>query len=262
MKIRKPSNQQKLKIQQIQHELSKGILLVASVSAAYYKAAIRLAISIKDHYPDARIILFTHETFVRDKDRYLFEEIRTGIPVHSRAKLWALDKTPFDLTLYMDCDTEVWHEDISNIFDLIGDNDIMITKIREYAGKIVKITDNDAMIYHCGLFLYRKTDRVMSFMSKWWTDYDYQIKAKPWPWPHYNEKMKPWDQFTFWRLLKEEYTDIKIDVLPDDARWNFIHLYLDSETDKPIVIWHYTLSREAIHADAFEHPSGATIDFR
>jgi len=251
-----------LQTQLTQPELTKGFLLVASVSEAYYKAAIRLAISIKDHYPEARIVLFTHESFVRDKDRYLFEEITTKIPVHSRAKLWCLDKTPFDLTLYMDCDTEVWHEDIATIFDLIGDNDIMITNIREYAGKGTKVSDTENMQYHCGLFLYRKTNRVLSFMSKWWSEYDYQIATKPWPWPQYDEKMRPWDQFTFWRLLKEEYQDIKIEVFPDDARWNFIHVYLDSETDKPVVVYHYTIAREIINAAHNEYPSGSAIDFR
>jgi hypothetical protein len=99
-------------------------------------------------------------------------------------------------------------------------------------------------------------------MSKWWEDYDFQKKTNPWPWPQYNEKMRPWDQFTFWRLLKEEYSNIKVGILPDDARWNFIHLYLDSETDKPIVVWHYTIAREIINAASNEYPSGSTIDFR
>jgi hypothetical protein len=90
-------------------------------------------------------------------------------------------------------------------------------------------------------------------MKKWWLDYLKQTSSGPWPYPNYNSKMKPWDQFTFWRLLKEEFQDIKISILPDDARWNFIHLYLDSETDKPIVIWHYTIPRGIVDANSIKN---------
>jgi hypothetical protein len=238
--------------QQIQVEPSKGYLLVASYSKAYYDAAIRCAISIRDHHHDARIVLFTHADFIKDSDRYLFEEVITGIPYHMRAKLWALDKTPFDINLYLDCDTEIWHDDISKIFDLIGDSDIAITNIREYAGKGTNVSDNEKMSYHCGVFLYKKKN-TSKFMKKWWLDYLKQTSSGPWPYPNYNSKMKPWDQFTFWRLLKEEFQDIKISILPDDARWNFIHLYLDSETDKPIVIWHYTIPRGIVDANSIKN---------
>ena len=242
-------------------DTSKGIILIASMSAAYYKAAIRCAISIKDHYPDARITLFTHNDFIDDKDRFLFENVITGIPVHSRAKLWALDKTPYDITLYLDCDTEIWHEDISQIFDLIGDNDIAITNIREYAGKGTKVNNTENMIHHCGMFLYRKTEKNLEFMRKWWSEYQIQTTANPWPYSEYDPKMKPWDQFTFWRLLKED-PSIKVTVLPDDARWNFIWVYKESETDKPIVVYHYTIPREQVNAHAIKDQSGSSIDFR
>ena len=241
---------------------SKGFLLVASISSAYYDAGIRLAVSIKDYYPDARITLFTHAEFVKDKHRYLFENIHTGIPVHTRAKLYVLDKTPYDLTLYMDCDTEVWHEDIKDIFDLLGDNDIALTEIREYSGKGTAVNNTEKMKYHGGLFLYRNSEKVKKFMRKWWEDYVVQIRVKPWPWAEYTEKMRPWDQFTFWRLCKENKFDLKIATLPDDARWNFVYNYNDNETDKPIVVHHYTIPRENVHAGFIKNPSGSPDDIR
>jgi len=245
-----------------QTQLSKGFLLVASISSAFYDAGIRLAVSIKDHYPDARITLFTHKDFVKDKDRYLFENIHTGVPVHTRAKLYALDKSPYDITLYMDCDTEVWHEDIKDIFELLGDNDIALTEIREYSGKGTAVNNTEKMKYHCGLFLYRNTEKVRAFMKKWWDDYLIQIHSKVWPWPKYTERMKPWDQFTFWRLCKENQFDIKVATLPDDARWNFVYNYNDNETDKPIVVHHYTIPKEKIHAGFIENTSGSPKDIR
>ena len=247
--------------QQTQLEPSKGYLLVASYSQTYYDAAIRCAISLRDHHPDARIVLFTHADFIKDSDRYLFEDVITGIPYHMRAKLWALDKTPFDITLYLDCDTEIWHNDISNIFDLLGDSDIAITNIREYAGKGTNVSKTEKMTHHCGVFLYRKNTTI-SFMQKWWCDYLIQTTRGPWPYPEYESNMKPWDQFTFWRLLKEEFKNIKVSILPDDARWNFIHLYLDSETDKPIVVWHYTIPRGIVDANSIKDTSYSPENFR
>lgn len=245
-----------------QTQLSKGFLLVASISSAFYDAGVRLAISIKDHYPDARITLFTHKDFVREKDKFLFEHIYTGVPVHTRAKLYALDKSPYDITLYMDCDTEVWHEDIKDIFDLLGDNDISLTEIREYSGKGTAVNNTERMKYHCGLFLYRNTEKVRTFMKKWWTEYLIQIHSKVWPWPNYTDRMRPWDQFTFWRLCKENELNIKVATLPDDARWNFVYNYKESETDKPIVVHHYTIPKEKIHAGFIENSSGSPNDIR
>lgn len=242
-------------------EINKGIILIASISAAFYKAAVRCAVSIKDHYPNAKITLFTHQDFVDEKDIHLFEKIVVGIPVHSRAKLWALDKTPYDLTLYLDCDTEIWHEDISQIFDLLGDNDIAITNIREYAGKGTKVSNTENMTHHCGMFLYRKTEKVLEFMRKWWDEYLIQTASGQWPYPEYNPKMKPWDQFTFWRLLKED-PSIRVTILPDDARWNFIWVYNEDETDKPIVVYHYTIPREQVNAYAIKDQSGSSDDLR
>ena len=247
--------------QQIQPDLSKGYLLVASYSKAYYDAAIRCAISIKDHHPDGRITLFTHIDFIKESDRYLFENVITGIPFHMRAKLWALDKTPYDITLYLDCDTEVWHDDISNIFDLIGDNDIAITNIREYAGKGTEVSKTENMIHHCGVFLYRK-NATQKFMRQWWFEYLKQTAPGIWPYPDYNLKMKPWDQFTFWRLLKTEFQNIKITVLPDDARWNFVYTYLDSETDKPIVVWHYTIPKGLVDANSIKDTPYSSTNLR
>ncbi len=244
------------------NDISKGFLLVASLSAGYYQAAIKCAISLKDYYPDARITLFTHEAFFQEKHRYLFENIKLGIPVHSRAKLWCLDKTPYDITVYLDCDTEIWHEDITKIFDQIDDNDILITKIREYAGKGTFINQDEKMIYHCGVFMYRKSEKIINFMNDWWKNYLYQISTYPWPWKEYDEKMRPWDQFAFWKLLKEDTSGIKIGIFPDDARWNFVETYNENETKNPIVVYHYMIPSEVIHANAIQNPSGSATDIR
>jgi len=102
---------------------NNGFVYVASLRRGYYRAAKNSALSLLDYWPDAKITLFTHPEWIEPGDEEIFENIITdGVPYHKRAKLWALDKTPYDLTVYMDCDTEVRHEDIQKIFNQIPDD--------------------------------------------------------------------------------------------------------------------------------------------
>lgn len=221
---------------------NNGYLLVASVNKAYYKAALRCAESLLDFYPDARITLFTHEDWVCDDARQLFDTIITeDVPVHIRAKLWALSKTPYDLTLYLDCDTVVQHEDISNVFDLIGDNDIIFTRNRPYNAKITKLSDTEEMIYHCGLFLYRNNQQTKDLMDNWYLNYLDQRKESWDPSP-YSEEVRKWDTFTMWALLNKTDHRVVVGEFPQpDARWNFVNGYKYEELQgtEP-VIYHYT----------------------
>ena len=46
-----------------------GFVYIASLSKAYYKAAVNSAISLRDNYPEADITLFTHKTFLQEEDK-------------------------------------------------------------------------------------------------------------------------------------------------------------------------------------------------
>jgi hypothetical protein len=120
----------------------KGYIYVASVSKAYYTAAINSVISLRDYYPDANIALFTHPQFLEDKDKSLFNYVFTDIPVHKRAKMFAMARTPFQTTLYLDCDTEIRSKRIQEPLDFLEDNDIMFTKIIPHVSATTRI-DND-----------------------------------------------------------------------------------------------------------------------
>ena len=240
-----PNNQQK------NHQLqNNGFLIVASVSRAYYVSAINLAQSILDFYPEARIALFTQPEFFEEKHRNLFDVVDLSAPNHIRAKLQALPKTPYDITAYIDADCEVQDEDISTIFDQLGDADIMMTRIREYSGADLKVSDTETLYWHCGVFLYRNTPIVLEMMQDWWTEYVYQQEVEPWPWAPHRSKMRPWDQYTFYRLYtSDKYSKVKIDIFPgEDARWNFVNNYVASEVTKDPIIFHYTLKRSDVNA--------------
>lgn len=224
---------------------NNGYLYVATVNKAYYYAALHSAQSLLDFYPEAKITLFTHEEWVDDEARDIFEHIITdNVPVHIRAKLWALSKSPYDVTLYLDCDTLIEHEDISKVFDLLGDKDILFTRNRPYNAKITKLSDTEEMIYHCGLFLYRNST-TKQLMDSWYEWYLEQ-RMPSWDPTPYPEEVRPWDTFTMWNLLTNGNFNVKVGEFPEpDARWNFVQGYvLDELQGQDVVITHYTIAKQ------------------
>lgn len=223
---------------------NNGFVYVASLRRGYYRAAKNSALSLLDYYPDAKITLFTHAEWVEDGDYDIFETIITeDIPRHKRAKLWALNKTPYDLTVYMDCDTEVHHEDIQKIFDQIPeDKDIIFTANRPYNAALTKLSETEEMTEHCGLFVYRNNEQTLNLMWQWWVQYIEQNKPD-YDMQHYPESAKQWDTFTMWKLLTYGNTGVRAGRFPDpDARWNFVSGYKQQELQgQEMVIYHYTL---------------------
>ena len=232
---------------------NNGYLIVASVNKAFYDSAKKLAHSIKDFDPSAKIALFTHMEWVENdtEAQDLFWHIDGSAPKHIRAKLWALSQTPFDTTLYMDCDTVVQHEDISNVFELLGDKDILFTRNRPYNAKITKLSETEEMIYHCGLFLYNNKPNTLKLMDAWYEEYLKQTDSE-WDSTPYPALVKPWDTFTMWNLLnnKDEGKNVTVGDFPSpDARWNFVNGYKYSELDgEDIVVYHYTMPSAEIKA--------------
>ena len=226
-------------------ELRNGFLLVASVQDDFIHSANYAAGSIKDNYPDAHITLVV-PLAMRDKaDESVFDLIISDddVPNHTRTKLYALSRTPYtNLTVYVDADMECMHEDVQNIWDeMPAECDILITKIRPYNGKIAKWATGE-MIHHGGFFMYRSNEQTLTFMKRWWDDYKLQRK-EPWPYPE-NEMpvaLRPWDQFTFWKLLNIDKMPINVEFFEDDARWNFVNGYRLDENKGPIVFYHHTL---------------------
>ena len=229
---------------------NNGFLIVASISTAYYKSAIQLAGSILDFYPEAKITLFTQPELFDERHRNMFDVVDLSAPHHKRAKLFALPKTSYDITAYIDADCEVRDEEISNIFDQLGKNDIVLTKIREYSGADLVISDTETMYWHCGVFVYNNKKKTLQMMQDWWTEYDLQLSCTEWLWPQHNEAMRHWDQYTFYRLYtSKKYSTVKLDVFPgEDARWNFVSIYNKSETTNHPVIYHYTLHIKELNA--------------
>jgi len=225
--------------------MSVGYLYVASHKKAYYKAAKVSAESLLDFHPGAKITLVTHADWVEHEDTGIFDTIITDdVPDDNRAKLWALSRTPYDVTMYIDADTYIQSEDIADVFDFIGDNDIIFTRNRPYNSKITTLSETEEMIYHCGIFVYRKNKVMKSLTDDWYSYYLEQVKPEydvsPYP-----IAVKPWDTFTMWYLLNNtaHKDTVKVGEFPaPDARWNFCLGQNPVELDnQEIVITHYRL---------------------
>ena len=230
--------------------LRNGFLIVASVTKEYVESANFCGHSIHDNYPDAHVTLVVPEKLKQYVDTSAFDMIISeGVPDQIRTKLYALSKTPYtNLTVYVDADMECQHEDVSTIWNEIRDDqDMLITKIRPYNGKISK-WKNGEFTMHGGFFMYRNKPNVIAFMEKWYTDYVTQ-RTEMWPYPEeeYPIDLRPWDQFTLWKLLNIDKMPLTIDFFKDDARWNFVNGYYRTETTKPIVFWHHTIPSKHKH---------------
>lgn len=247
---------------------TKGYVIVASAAKNFYLMALNLAESILDFYPEANITLVTEERFVDGRCSHLNVIHCDG---HYRAKLWGMSQTPYDITFYLDADMECEHEDISNVFDELGDNDMMFTPLleetdyafnnRHFPGGSFKLNG--------GVCLYDKTKaNVLDFIIEWDRRYRAQradsqygdapegmfdtTEKKWWPtkedgtydYDNYPINLSSWDQFTLWWLTnkEKEFKDLKIGIFDDWARWNYYTRYQESKkhNKNPIVIKHYS----------------------
>ena len=255
---------------------TKGFLFVASLSKAYYEAAISCIRSLKDHYPEAKVAFFTHEHWMEERHKHLVDDLVLGIPVHVRAKLWCLDKTPYDITCYVDVDGWFVHDDCKDVFDqLPEDKDVVMTVNRPYNAKVVYHVAENAehegaparelrhwkekdmklvkegkahmFRWHCGFFVWRKNQLTTELWDKWIKTYKLHNDTKEGHRP-YVKSMKFWDTFAFWRVLHENPHLNDIVGQMDSQRWNYVHGYREKEEieeGKEMVFYHYSIGEEA-----------------
>lgn len=232
--------------------MNNGFILVATKTKGYFEKAVYCAGTIVDHWPDAKITLFTTPELHNPAFDYLFDSVRTDTPDERRGKLWACANTPYDLTFYLDADTAVEHEDIQKAFDQLNGNDIVFTACTDDRAYAYNHSDGDPrkfpggeMEHHGGVFLYNR--KAILFMKRWYELHKQQVQGNWWPKPinDYPIRLRPWDQFTLWWILNKEaenFKYLKVGFFENDARWNYLDLYtkaLDHTNGEPRIIWHY-----------------------
>jgi hypothetical protein len=96
-------------------------------------------------------------------------------------------KSPFEKTLYLDCDT-ILLGDISELFDLLDQYELLVTTDPNEAGKILEPDSGDSEvpsplpIFQTGVLGYRQTSNVDSLIKTWYkvavkSSYSYEQTA-------------------------------------------------------------------------------------
>lgn len=212
---------------------TRGYVVVGSRHYRYYSFACNVVESIKDYHPEAKVCLVTEERFLDQRADLADDLLLCGNGV--REKLWGMANTPYDLTFYIDADSEVIHEDIAKVWDELGDHDMMFTGLPRDRWYVFKDTEFPGGTFTlCGaVCLYDSSNPlVMEFMKDW---HEYFIKQNKNQWWPTNEQGEPddelyprenlsmWDQFTLWWLTEKEpkYKDLKVGIFENDLRWNY-----------------------------------------
>tara|TARA_R110000803_G_scaffold78828_1_gene144131 strand:+ start:1596 stop:2435 length:840 start_codon:yes stop_codon:yes gene_type:complete len=230
---------------------NNGFIYVASKNSIYYGYAVMACRSLKQAYPEANVTLFTHSGFVT-KESDIFDNVVTGIPVHERAKMWAMARTPYDVTVYIDVDSQVQHTDVSKLFDLLGDNDYLYTQNPPYTVSNFDFAhiDKERSIVpplNGSFLVYRKSNLMIEMLETWFSEFLKQ-KSVPWDYEFAYQVWQQFDMFTIWRLLFCDETTHTVAYDTNfakfrqlqgkliNSRWNGSYTLRSQEYNGPIVI--------------------------
>ena len=237
---------------------SQGFLVVASRDKAFHHAAIQCAESIKDHWPEAKICIATHEDWLDARTKAVADDILSPVPDHRRAKLWALPRTPYARTQYVDADMWCVHDDVRHIFDIAPGADWLATRNRAYASAVVYFTADrevhwrdgpklhaagkcERLEWHCGFFRY-DVDIVEPLLHDWLRVLLANHANGSGKWGP--QSISWWDTYAFWRCFREyEYAFTPKAYPEPDGRWQFIpSVYSRDElAGQEPVFSHYTI---------------------
>ncbi len=241
---------------------TKGFLIVASRNPNFYTYAVNLAEAVKDFYPEAKICLCTEERFLDGRED-IFDDL-FFCDSHYRAKLWALSRSPYDQTMYLDADMDCEHEDIAKVWDEFEQGDVVFHELTEERSKYYTIKDfnvhgtKETFTLCGGVCLYDLTKPlVKEFMEDWWEMFAEQASGA-WRISGMDDRtwddLRDFDQTTLWYMTEkmDKYKDLKIGIFKDDIRWNYFTQYqyegLYSIEGKPPILRHYSGS---LHKDDY-----------
>jgi len=225
---------------------SKGFVTVASKKKTFLMGVDNLKESILDYYPEAKITLFTEQRFIDDPDCQLyfryFDQVLPTPSDTNREKMWGMANSPYDLTFYMDADTEARHEDIKNVFNHLEDGkyDMAYVNLTKAGSGYFAEWEWGPNLYddgwqgapdhlaHCGgVALYdMRNPLVKEFMQDWYDLFLLQ-RAGRWSPPEFDNirtgNFRQWDQLTLWWLIyhSPKYRSLRWKFFEDNYRWNY-----------------------------------------
>lgn len=193
---------------------NNGYIYVASRNKLYYELSLQAVESLKTFYPECNVTLFTHDAWVEDRATKLFDNIVTDIPIHSRAKMWCMARTPYDVTFYNDVDSQIVHPNIKNAFRDLEESDMFFTNsfwytTANYKWAYIDKKQTIKVRYHGAVCCYRKNDLTIDFHQTWFEEYLKQQRAKEWVYDFAHEEWKNFDMFTLWRMTDGNYEEFE-----------------------------------------------------
>lgn len=233
---------------------TKGFVVVASRLPAFYYSAINLMESLRDFIPDAKIAFFTEQRFLDGREK--IADYVDFVPNHIRSKLIGIQRSPWDVSFYIDADCEIAHPDIEHVFDQLGHNHMTFVRLEDdpvSMGSFVEKDFEGGTLELCGgVYLYDKSHTLVQAFNKSWKRKFFAQHDGTW-WPEgYPKSLARWDQFTLWWLTNKEpqFESLRIGKFEDNYRWNwFTSFGFDSNgkhrlVKQPPVIIHHSSSMD------------------
>jgi lipopolysaccharide biosynthesis glycosyltransferase len=156
---------------------NRPTILVCGTQRNYLTEAEILIKSIREIYKkNIEILLFTNFTDYVNPDIneiHIIEKPFFGFP----DKVYAIATVPRDRVLYMDCDSLVL-DNIDEMFALLNNFDIAAAHApNRWTYKLENIPEAFPE-FNCGIILFKRNEKVNSFLSNWYSEYMRQIDIK------------------------------------------------------------------------------------
>jgi hypothetical protein len=148
----------------------KGVIFIVSGSDYYLKEAIHSAKSLKKYSPTISITLFSNIVLKELERQYFDFQYDLDSNIHPlKAKVKYLEKSPYEITLFLDSDTEI-RKPIDELFEFMNHYDLGLAKdnLVDWTQSPPKFIDYiDPDFFNTGLLLFKKTEPVKLFFAKW-----------------------------------------------------------------------------------------------
>lgn len=225
-------------------ESERGFIYVASRDPIYYLLAVNACNTMRDYFPNAHVTLFTHKEYLDDTCQ-VFDNVITDIPVHYRAKMWCMARTPYQKTIYIDADSVIMHKDIRTMHNFLDDADMFFCPVTPYTTANIKWAYMDKAMtieppYHGAICGFNKTDLTLDFTQTWFDKYVEQVSSPGWPYEkEHHKEWKIFDMFTLWRMTSarfpefERFNQLKINKLP--LRYIITAQHAPEDKGRPVV---------------------------
>ena len=215
---------------------TRGVIYAAT-GEAYLETARRSARSMRKHNPDLHITLFSD---IEDTSG-AFDQTRLLKGAHARSKVDAICDTPYEQTLYLDCDTLI-RSDLTHMFALLERFDIAIANVVMWENPSHRMTWKtkvpDAFAEpNTGVILYHTTGKMVQFLKDW--------KAAFYDLDHFNDQVTMremlWTSDVAYYVLQQQYNKRMFEaselIYSDQPKAKLLHLELLRPQKNPIMRW-------------------------